>query len=256
MGYTIYEFHIAIRPLHSGSTKLTWAFILKRLGGGETFRHSKEVEWWSLVESKRTFKGWESGWYQSWRRGLRDASPSRERGDGGPSLLIQWFPWEIEKLDHFRLFPDGARPICLTSFTLFSLSVAAMVFLSPHIRLMAHWFIPPNLTLSPSLLPTSLEQHFTALFCIGITEFCGKITNRISDHTKRIYTHFFERNSRNEHGFKYLQLNTWSRIYSGKLVGKFCMIYGTRNITDLTPMHIHSAYVLTTPLMIKLFLYM
>lgn len=99
-----------------------WAFILKRVGGRETFRRSKKVEWWSLVESKRTFKGWESGWYQSWRRGLRDASPSRERGVGGPSLLIQWFPWEIEKLDHFRLFPDGARPIRLTSFTLLSLS--------------------------------------------------------------------------------------------------------------------------------------
>jgi hypothetical protein len=66
--------------------------------------------------------GRESGWYQSWRRGLRDASPSRERGVGGPSLLIQWFPWEIENLDHFRLFPGGARPIRLTSFTLFSLS--------------------------------------------------------------------------------------------------------------------------------------
>jgi hypothetical protein len=40
----------------------------------------------------------------------------------GPSLLIQWFPWEIETLGHFRLFPDGARPIRLTCFAFFSLS--------------------------------------------------------------------------------------------------------------------------------------
>lgn len=38
-----------------------------------------------------------------------------EGGVRGQSLLIQWFPWEIEKLGHFPCVPDGAAPICLSA---------------------------------------------------------------------------------------------------------------------------------------------
>jgi len=140
-----------------------------------------------LVESKRTFKGWESGWYQSWRRGLRDASPSREGEVGGPSLLIQWFPWEIEKLDHFRLFPDGARPIRLTSFTLFSLSCYSNGLPLPSHQTDGALIHSPQI--SHSLLHFyrhHLSNILQRFFFIGITEFCGKISNRVSNHTKRI----------------------------------------------------------------------